>query len=83
MRSTSDAIEKATVVVTLNVQIQINITDDGYLGTGVSIEEHIKQAKSQSEMWGFLVQRGATEPEIVKAQNIQLKSVVIIPKETQ
>ena len=72
---------KAKVTVSLVITAAIEVSDDGYLGTGETVAKHIQKAKDDSRSWTLLIKRGALEPEVVSAK-FKVNSVTIVPEET-
>jgi Ni,Fe-hydrogenase maturation factor len=71
---------KAKVTVSLVITAAIDVSDDGYLGTGETVAKHIQKAKDDTRNW-TLLKRGALEPEMVSAK-FKVNSVVIVPEES-
>jgi hypothetical protein len=71
---------KGKVTVQLEITAVIDNTDTGYLGLGESVQKHIHKATTDAQAWQFMVKRGATEPEPIKAR-VKVLSVAIIPGE--
>lgn len=71
--------ERAKVTVTLDVKLTVEVTDDGYLGVGATVQEHIHKAATNAQGWGYLVQQGSLNPEPVQAK-VTVLAVSIIPE---
>lgn len=77
----SVATGRAKVRVSVAVETVLEFDDDGYLGTGASVEEHLKKARTDLGNCSFLVKRGALDAKVVPAK-FKVLSVTIIPKES-
>lgn len=72
--------EKARVVVKLSITTKVELSDEGYLGTGSTVEEHLKKARSDVGAFELLLKQGGTDAKPAKAVFV-VDSVEIIPKE--
>lgn len=72
-----DAKVRATVTVQLTITTEVEIVDGGYLGTGATVAEHIKQAKDKVRHWQVLVKQGTHDPKPQKA-TFTVDRVVIV-----
>jgi hypothetical protein len=72
--------EPAKIIVQLDAHLTVEVVDDGYLGTNMSVDEHLKRARDQAEQWGYLVQKGSLEPVRARA-SVKVVSLTIVPKE--
>lgn len=79
MSDAQPAPERARVTVSLDVKIAMDVSDDGYLGTGATVEEHIKKARDDASRWTFLVRQGSLDPKPVRAK-VDILAVSIVPK---
>lgn len=70
---------KAKVVVTVVAEIEVEFSDDGYLGTGVTVEEHVKKAREDIQSATFWIKRGGSELSQVGVRT-KVQAVTIIPR---
>jgi hypothetical protein len=71
--------ERVKTRVTFSLTATLTFDDDGYLGAGASVEEHLKHARELLNACQFLVKQGGTEPKPVQTK-VELHALTLIPK---
>lgn len=71
--------EETKVTVTLQVNIVVDVSNSGYLGTNETVEKHIQLAKQNAQAWQFLIKEGSLDPKPVQAK-VKVLGVSIIPE---
>lgn len=73
------SLERAKVVVDVTITTQIELSDDGYLGTGATVDEHLKKAQADVKSYQVLLKQGGLDAQPVSASYV-VTGVRLIPK---
>lgn len=68
------------VNVSIEIKTMVEIVDEGYLGEGATVAEHIKHAREAAENWQWFVRKGGTEPHPIGVR-LKVIGVTILPQE--
>lgn len=72
---------RARVIVQMTITTAVEVVDAGYLGTGATVAEHIKQAKESARSWQVFIKQGAGDPQMHRAK-MEVAHVTIIEEKS-